>query len=45
MNVLTIATRAGKFEVLSVYLPDARSYIDVREFLWARAQENQRSPH
>jgi len=31
--VLRVATREGKFEVVSAMLPDAASYIDVEEFL------------
>lgn len=44
MNVLTLATRAGKFEILATMLPDARSYIEVGESLKLRAQQNQLPP-
>jgi hypothetical protein len=44
MDVLTIATKARKFEILSVMLPDARSYVDVGEFLKLRTPQNQLPP-
>jgi hypothetical protein len=31
--VLSLATKEGKFEIVSTMLPDAASYLDVREFL------------
>jgi hypothetical protein len=34
--VLSLATKEGKFEVLSTMLPDHRSYIDVGKFLYAQ---------
>lgn len=42
--VLTIATKAGKFEILSVMLPDTQSYIAVGEFLKLHIQPNQLPP-
>jgi hypothetical protein len=41
MAVLEIATKGGKFEVVSGMLPDAASYLAVGDFLYARAQDNQ----
>src|SRR6267154_1641976 len=32
-TVLSLSTKEGKFEVVSVMLPDARSYVDVGKFL------------
>jgi hypothetical protein len=34
--VLSVATKEGKFEVVSAMLPDAGSYIDVGKFLYAQ---------
>ena len=36
-TVLSIATKEGKFEVVSTMLPDARSYVDVGKFLNSRS--------
>lgn len=44
MDVLMIATKGRKFEILSVMLPDTQSYIDVGEFLKLRTQRNQLPP-
>jgi hypothetical protein len=38
--VLRVATKRGKFEVVSALLPDSQSYLDVEQFLTLRAQEN-----
>jgi hypothetical protein len=38
--VLRIATKRGKFEVVSTLLPDIESYLAVEHFLTLRAQEN-----
>jgi hypothetical protein len=35
--VLSVATKEGKFEVVSTMLPDANSYIDIGRFLYAQA--------
>ena len=40
MAVLCIATKEGKFEVLSGMLPDTGSYLAVREFLNWQAKNN-----
>jgi hypothetical protein len=32
-TVLSVATKEGKFEVVSTMLPDARSYVEVGKFL------------
>jgi hypothetical protein len=40
MAVLCVATKGGKFEVLSGMLPDTSSYIAVGNFLNSRAQDN-----
>jgi len=34
--VLSVATKEGKFEIISAMLPDASSYIDVGKFLYAQ---------
>ena len=38
-TVLSIATKGGKFEVVSTMLPDARSYVDVGRFLNSRSSQ------
>jgi hypothetical protein len=38
--VLRMATKGGRFQVVSVMLPDQASYLAVEEFLVTRAQEN-----
>ncbi len=35
--VLSVATKEGKFEVVSTMLPDTNSYIDIGKFLYAKA--------
>lgn len=40
MAVLCIATKNGKFEVLSGMLPDADSYLAVRDFLTSQANDH-----
>jgi hypothetical protein len=37
--VLSVATKEGKFEVVSAMLPDAGSYIDVGKFLCAQVHQ------
>lgn len=34
--VLSVATKEGKFEVVSTMLPDADSYVDIGKFLYAQ---------
>jgi len=34
--VLSVATKEGKFEVISTMLPDAGSYVDIGKFLYAQ---------
>jgi hypothetical protein len=41
MAVLEVATKEGKFEIVSGMLPDAASYLAVGDFLYSRAQDNQ----
>jgi hypothetical protein len=36
-TVLSVATKEGKFEVVSTMLPDAHSYVDVGKFLNSRS--------
>jgi hypothetical protein len=36
-TVLSLATKEGKFEIISMMLPDTRSYSDVGEFLNSRS--------
>jgi hypothetical protein len=43
MTVLCIATEEGKFEVLSGMLPNAQSYLDVRDFLDSQANGTTKS--
>ena len=40
MPVLCVATRDGRFDVLSGMLPDAESYVALRDFLHSRTQNN-----
>ena len=42
MPVLCVATKNGKFDVLSGMLPDAESYISLGDFLHSRTQNNQK---
>jgi hypothetical protein len=37
ISVLSLATKEGKFEVVSMMLPDACSYVEVGEFLNSRS--------
>ena len=36
-TVLSVATKEGKFEVVSMMLPDTRSYLDVGKFINSRS--------
>jgi hypothetical protein len=39
-TVLSVATKEGKFEVVSAMLPNAGSYIDVGKFMYAQADRH-----
>ena len=40
-GVIRISTKDRKFQIVSTLLPDNKTYRDLREFLYSKAQENQ----